>query len=114
MEDCIFCKIVEGLVPSKKVYEDELTLAFYDVAPQTPIHVLIVPKTHVPGLNQASNLPDEVLARLFRVATSIAADLGLKERGYRLVSNCGIDACQSVPHLHMHLSGGRAMGAELA
>ena len=114
MGDCIFCKIVEGKVPSKKVYEDDLTLAFQDVAPQTPVHVLIVPKTHVSGMNQVGELPDAVLARLFRVAASIAADYGLRERGYRVVSNCGIDACQSVPHLHVHLLGGRAMGAELA
>lgn len=114
MEDCIFCSIVEGKIPAKKVYEDDLVLAFHDVAPQAPIHILVVPKAHASGLNQVDKLTDETLARLLRVASQVAAELGLKERGYRIVSNCGVDACQSVAHLHVHLLGGRAMGAELA
>jgi histidine triad (HIT) family protein len=114
MEDCIFCSIVEDQVPAKKVYEDDLVLAFHDVAPQAPVHILVVPKVHVTGMNQADALPDETLARVLRVAAKLAGEMGLRERGYRIVSNCGVDACQSVQHLHVHLLGGRAMGAELA
>jgi histidine triad (HIT) family protein len=114
MTDCVFCSIAEGKIPAKIVYEDVDVIAFYDVAPQAPIHVLVTPKAHVVSLNQADSLSDHVLAKLLRVAAQLASELGLKERGYRVVSNCGVDACQSVPHLHIHLVGGRAMGAELA
>jgi len=114
MTDCVFCGIAGRKIPAKFLYEDDDVIAFNDVAPQAPVHVLIVPKKHVASLNHADALPDEALVKLMRVASKLAGELGLKERGYRIVSNCGLDACQSVPHLHMHLLGGRAMGAELA
>lgn len=114
MEDCIFCSIAEGKIQTQKVYEDDLVLAFYDVAPQAPVHVLVVPKAHVSGMNQLDALPDETIARLMRTASRVAADLGLKERGYRVVLNCGVDALQTVQHLHVHVLGGRAMGSALA
>lgn len=114
MTDCVFCSIAAGAIPAKKLYEDEDVVAFNDVAPQAPVHVLVTPKAHIASLNQSDALSDETLAKLVRVAVKLAGELGLKERGYRIVSNCGLDACQSVPHLHIHLLGGRAMGAELA
>jgi histidine triad (HIT) family protein len=89
-------------------------IAFRDVAPQTPVHILIVPKKHVSSFNDIDQLGDELVAKLFRVASQLAREHGLRERGYRLVSNAGVDACQSVQHLHIHLLGGRAMGADIA
>ena len=114
MEDCLFCKIIQGEIPSKKAYEDEHVLAFYDIAPQAPVHVLVIPKQHVPHLHAAQALDDAALARLLRTAAQVAAQLGLAETGYRVVSNCGAHACQSVPHLHLHVLGGAQLGAEMA
>ncbi|MEG0766827.1 MAG: histidine triad nucleotide-binding protein [Clostridia bacterium] len=114
MEGCIFCSIAEGKIPAKKVYEDEQVLAFYDVAPQAPVHVLVIPKQHVANPVEGKRLPDAVLAKLLRVAAEVAETLDLKDRGFRIVINSGVDACQSVQHLHVHVLGGRAMGAEMA
>jgi histidine triad (HIT) family protein len=111
---CVFCGIARGEIPAKKLYEDDDIIAIDDVAPQAPVHMLIMPKAHVSGLNQLDELPDETLAKMLRAAGRLARERGVRERGYRLVCNCGQDACQSVPHLHIHLLGGRAMGAELA
>lgn len=113
MQDCVFCKIAAGEIPSQKVYEDEHVLAFYDLAPQAPVHVLIIPKAHADNLLQASTLPDEVLAQLLRAAANVAAQLGLEETGFRIISNCGKDAQQSVEHLHIHLLGGKPMPATM-
>ena len=101
MEDCLFCKIAAGEIPSKKAYEDDEVLAFYDIAPQAPVHVLVIPKKHV---------SDAFLAGLLRTAAKVAGELGLAESGFRLVSNCGADARQSVPHLHVHILGGKQLG----
>jgi histidine triad (HIT) family protein len=111
---CVFCEIARGEIPAKKLYEDDEVIAIEDVAPQAPVHALIMPKAHISGLNQLDALSDATLAKLIRVAGKLAQEQGIKERGYRIVSNCGQDACQSVPHLHIHLLGGRAMGSELA
>ena len=113
MSDCLFCKIVAGDIPSAKVYEDEFCYAFRDINPQAPTHVLVVSKAHVANLAEAAALPDNALAAMLRAIPRIAAQEKL-EKGYRVVSNCGPDACQSVPHLHFHILGGRQMADEMA
>ncbi|MDY3278528.1 MAG: histidine triad nucleotide-binding protein [Eubacteriales bacterium] len=113
MSDCLFCKIVAGDIPSAKVYEDEFCYAFRDINPQAPTHVLVVSKAHVANLTEAAALPDNALAAMLRAIPKIAAQEKL-EKGYRVVSNCGPDACQSVPHLHFHILGGRQMADEMA
>lgn len=104
--DCIFCKIAAGEIPSQKAYEDEQVVAFYDLDPQAPVHVLIIPKTHIPSAAAITPENSAVVAHIFEVAAKLAAELGLKD-GFRIVSNCGAAAGQSVPHLHFHLLGGR-------
>ena len=114
MEDCIFCKIARGEIPSSKVYEDDEVIAFNDLNPQAPVHVLIVPKAHYANLNEAGGMPEALLAALLRAASRIAAQLGLDKSGYRIVSNCGPDACQSVQHLHIHLLGGAKLAEKMS
>lgn len=110
--DCLFCKIIAGEIPSQKVYEDDHCYAFRDISPQTPVHVLVVPKQHVAGLSDTELLPDTALAACLRAADKVAKAEGLSE-GYRLVSNCGPHACQSIQHLHFHVLGGRQMTGEM-
>lgn len=109
MDNCLFCKIIKGDIPSQKVYEDEHCYAFRDISPQSPAHVLILPKQHISGLDTLDNLSDRELAACLRAAQKIAVLEGIEGSGYRLVSNCGADACQSVAHLHFHLMGGRKL-----
>ncbi len=111
-DDCLFCRIIRGEIPSARVYEDEYCYAFRDIHPQAPSHVLIVSKTHVEDLSGAAALPDDALAGLVRAVKKVAELEGLAS--YRVVSNCGLDACQSVPHLHLHVLGGRKMTDEMA
>jgi histidine triad (HIT) family protein len=106
MSDCLFCRIIKGEIPSKKVYEDEHTFAFEDLNPQGPVHVLVVPKKHIRGLKEASPEDAEVLGRCHLVAAEIARQRGIED-GYRTVLNVGPGAGQSVFHLHVHLIGGR-------
>ena len=110
---CIFCKIASGEIPSKKVYEDEDILSFYDVNPQAPVHVLVIPKTHIPSLDGINEKNSEVIAKIFKKIPEIAKMTGLTN-GYRLVSNCGSDACQSVQHLHFHILGGTQLSEKMA
>lgn len=114
MKDCVFCKIGKGEIPSKKVYEDDEVMAFYDLNPQAPTHVLIVPKEHYESLNEAGEMSEELLARLLRTAALVAKKLELDKSGYRIVSNCGPDACQSVQHLHIHLLGGAKLSERMS
>ena len=114
MENCLFCKIIRGEIPSTKVYEDEHCYAFRDINPQTPTHVVLVPKTHVHGLDEVDRLTDAELAALVRAASAIARQEGIEASGYRLISNCGDDACQSVGHLHFHVLGGQKMAERMA
>ena len=114
MSDCLFCKIIAGEIPSAKVYEDELTYAFRDINPMAPTHVLVVPKAHVPSMDGIDGAPDELLAACLRAARLVARQEGIAESGYRVVSNCGPDACQSVPHLHFHVLGGKRMSESMA
>lgn len=106
--DCLFCKIVSGEIPAKKVYEDELSLAFYDIDPKAPVHLLIIPKQHIASLAHATAAEKALLGHLTLVATQLAAKQNLS-KGYRIVVNSGEDGGQTVDHLHMHLLGGRAM-----
>jgi histidine triad (HIT) family protein len=109
--DCLFCKIVNGAIPAKKVFEDDRAIAFYDIHPQAPVHVLIVPKQHYASLAQVSANPEDesLLGYLLTVVNRIASAEGLKN-GYRTVINTGPDGGQTVDHLHLHLLGGRPMG----
>ncbi len=108
MSDCLFCKIIEGKIPSKKVYEDDRTFAFQDINPQAPTHVLIIPKKHVVDIKSAALEDAELIGYCNLVAAKIAKQGGL-EGGFRTVYNVGPDAGQSVFHLHLHLLGGRPM-----
>jgi histidine triad (HIT) family protein len=107
--DCLFCKIIAGQIPSKKVYEDDKAYAFHDIHGQAPTHVLIVPKQHIPGLKEATEADAEILGYCQIVAAKIARERGIEE-GYRTVYNVGPKAGQSVFHLHLHLIGGRDLG----
>lgn len=107
--DCIFCKIVSGEIPSAKVYEDDTVVAFNDLEPQAPVHVLIIPKTHITSMADINEENSGVVAHIFEVAAIIAKEKGLDD-GFRVVSNCGDSAGQSVKHLHFHLMGGRTFG----
>ena len=111
--DCLFCKIVAGEIPSTKVYEDELVFAFRDIAPQAPTHILVIPKVHISAVKDITAANSAIVARIFEVIPQIAANEGL-ENGYRVVSNCGADAGQTVHHLHFHILGGKALSLEMA
>ena len=113
MENCIFCKIIAGDIPSTKVYEDETVLAFRDIAPQAPTHILVIPKVHIEDCNGISAENSAIVAHIFEVIPKIAAEEGL-EGGYRVVSNCGADAGQTVQHLHFHILGGKALNLQMA
>jgi len=108
--NCLFCRIIAGEIPSKKIYEDELAFAFHDINPQAPTHVLIVPKKHIASLNDASQDDQALLGHLALVASKLADQLGVVAGGYRTVINTGVGAGQSVWHIHVHLLGGRVMG----
>ena len=113
MENCLFCKIVKGDIPSTKVYEDEKVLAFRDIAPMAPTHILVIPKTHIGSVNEVNAENADIVAHIFTVIPRIAAAEKL-ENGYRVVSNCGTDAGQTVHHLHFHILGGKALALEMA
>ena len=113
MSDCIFCKIIAGEIPSTKVYEDERVYAFRDINPMAPVHVLIVPKTHVASADAVNAENSAFVAAIFEAIPKIAAAEGLTN-GYRVITNCGEDGCQSVKHLHFHLLGGRKLPESMA
>ena len=107
MEGCLFCNIMNGEIPSSKVYEDEYVYAFNDISPVAPVHVLIIPKKHISRLDEITEENSIYVAKIFEVAAKIAKESGLNEHGYRIVSNCGEAAGQTVFHIHYHLLGGR-------
>lgn len=113
MADCLFCKIVAGEIPSTKVYEDESVYAFRDIAPQAPTHILVIPKEHIASVAEISEKNSAVVSHIFEVIAKIAEDEKL-EGGYRVVSNCGDDAGQTVHHLHFHILGGKKLNVEMA
>lgn len=109
MTGCLFCRIVSGDIPSTLVYQDERVVAFKDINPQAPTHVLIIPRRHIATLNDLSPEDDAIVGEVVRRAAAIAADAGLSEPGYRTVFNCNAGAGQTVFHIHLHLLGGRPM-----
>ena len=113
MFDCLFCKIIAGEIPSKKVWEDEYVYAFRDIAPMAPVHVLVVPKMHIPSTDDVNAENSAHVTRIFEVIPKIAAAEGLTN-GYRVITNCGEDACQTVKHLHFHILGGKMLPESLA
>lgn len=107
MEDCIFCKIIKGDIPCKKVYEDDMMLCFEDINPAAPAHVLLIPKKHIKSLNELSIEDSSLIGHIFAKAKDIAKELKVDNTGYRIVMNCGKDGGQEVQHIHFHLLGGR-------
>ena len=111
--DCIFCAIKNGEIPSTKVYEDEDVYAFRDINPQAPVHILVIPKTHIPSANAVTAENADKVAKIFCAIPKIASSEGLTN-GYRLISNVGEDGCQSVPHLHVHILGGKKLPEKMS
>lgn len=111
--DCLFCKIINGEIPSQKVFENEYVYAFRDINPQAPVHVLVVPKKHIASADEVNVDNSSYIAKIFEVIPEIAKTEGLLG-GYRIVSNCGDDACQSVKHIHFHILGGKKMTESMA
>ncbi len=109
MSDCVFCKIAAGEIPCHEVYADQEVLAFRDLHPQAPVHVLVIPRRHIASLSDLTADDIELAGRLQLAASRVAASLDLAASGYRVVINCGRDACQTVPHLHLHVLGGRPL-----
>jgi len=108
VEDCLFCKIAAGEIPSDKLYEDERVLAFYDIHPQAPVHFLVIPKEHIHGADEITVENSGTVAYIYEVIARLCAERGVAS--FRVVTNCGEDAGQSVPHLHFHVLGGRELG----
>lgn len=111
--DCIFCKIISSEIPSKKAYEDDKIVAFYDIAPQAPVHIVIIPKEHIESMNGITAENSSVVSHIFEVIPKIAAENNLGD-GYRVVSNCGANGGQTVFHLHFHLLGGKVLDTTMA
>ncbi len=109
MSDCLFCKVVAGEVPADIIYDNEHVLAFRDISPQAPTHVLIIPRRHIATINDLDAGDNELVGQLFLAAKEVAAQEGVDEVGYRVVMNCNEDAGQTVFHIHLHLMGGREM-----
>jgi histidine triad (HIT) family protein len=111
--NCLFCKIIAGDIPSAKVYEDEAIFAFKDINPQAPVHVLVIPKAHIASVDEITSENSGVVAHIFEMIPQIAKSCGI-ENGYRVISNCGDDACQTVKHLHFHVIGGAKLAEKMA
>lgn len=111
--DCIFCQIAEGKIPSDTVYQDEDIIAFRDINPQAPVHIVIIPRKHTTTLSQLSESDSALVGRMVAAANKLAKDEGVAEKGYRVVINCGKEGGQLVPHLHLHLVGGRQLSDQV-
>ncbi|MDB1939559.1 histidine triad nucleotide-binding protein [Clostridium tertium] len=107
--DCIFCKIAEGEIPSKKLYEDEKVIAFHDISPEAPIHFLVIPKKHIKSVNEVSEENANIISHIFLVINKLVKELNIAETGYRIVTNCGKDGGQTVDHMHFHVLGQREL-----
>ncbi|MEO2066179.1 MAG: histidine triad nucleotide-binding protein [Desulfurobacteriaceae bacterium] len=107
---CVFCKIVKGELPAKVVYEDDLVMAFHDINPQAPVHILVIPKEHIPTVNDLEERHKELIGHIFLVIKKIAKELGIDESGYRVLVNCNRDGGQEIYHIHFHLLGGKPLG----
>ena len=110
--DCLFCKISAGEIPSRKVYEDDRVLAFHDINPQAPVHILVIPKTHIASIDEVSDENVDVVAHILTIIPQIAKAAALDD-GYRVITNCGENGCQSVKHLHFHILGGQKLSENM-
>jgi len=113
MSDCIFCKIIAGQIPSETVYKDEQVIAFKDIEPQAPVHLLIVPREHIATLQDIADAKGGIIEHMAVVANKLAQQTGVKDKGYRVIINTGAEGGQVVKHLHMHLLGGKMLGGRL-
>ena len=114
MEDCIFCKIIKGEIPSNKVYEDDKVLAFHDINPEAPVHVLVIPKEHIESVNAINEENVDIVSHIFMVINKIVKELGIDKSGYRVLTNTGKDGGQTVHHMHFHVLGGKELPIKLA
>lgn len=114
MQDCIFCKIIKREIPSTIVYEDEDVLAFRDIHPVTPVHVLVIPKKHIRSLAELTEEDEAIVGKIYTVINKIAKQEGILEKGFRVIVNCGEDGGQEVEHLHFHILGGTKLGTKIA
>ena len=113
MEDCIFCKMIKGEIPVNKVYEDDEILAFYDINPAAPIHILVIPKKHISMLTDLKEEDERLIGKIYTTINKIAEKEGFKEAGYRVIANCGKDSGQEVMHIHFHILGGKVLGDKI-
>ena len=113
MNDCIFCKIIKGEIPSNKVYEDDEILAFRDINPVAPVHILVIPKKHISSLIELNKEDELVIGKIYTVINKIAKQEGIDEKGFRVIVNCGEDGGQEVKHLHFHILGGKKLGTKI-
>lgn len=111
--ECLFCKIIKGEIPAEKVYEDEFVLAFKDISPVAPVHVLVIPKIHIRNVNELTDKNSEYLLKIFNAIKEVAKICNVIESGYRVITNCGEDAGQTVNHLHFHVIGGENLGENI-
>ena len=113
MDNCLFCKIVKGEIPSQKVYEDDEILAFKDINPAAPVHILVIPKKHIDSIAQMEKEDEVLIGKIYTAINKIAEDQGVKENGFRVIVNCGKDGGQEVMHLHFHLLAGTKLGQKI-
>ena len=113
MDDCLFCKIVKGEIPSEKVYEDDEVLCFKDINPAAPIHILVIPKKHITNLLEVEPEDGKLISKIYEVINKLAKDLKIDKEGFRVIVNCGKDAGQEVMHLHFHLLAGKKLGDKI-
>lgn len=113
MEDCLFCKIIKGEIPSNKVYEDEEILAFHDINPVAPVHILVIPKKHITSLAHLEKEDEAIIGKIYTVINQIAEEKGFKQEGFRVIVNCGKNGGQEVMHLHFHILAGKQLGEKI-
>ncbi len=113
MDDCLFCKIIKKEIPSKVVYEDDTVLAFRDINPVAPVHILVIPKKHIGSVVELTNEDEAVVGKIYTIINKIAKQEGIVEKGFRVIVNCGEDGGQEVKHLHFHLLGGKKLGTKI-
>ncbi len=111
--DCIFCKIINREIPSEIVYEDEDVLAFKDISPAAPVHILVIPKKHISALTELTESDEALIGKIYTVINKVAKEQGIFNSGYRVIVNCGKDGCQEVKHIHFHLLGGKNLGEKI-
>lgn len=113
MEDCVFCKIIDGKIPSEKVYEDENVLAFKDINPVAPIHILVIPKKHIEKLIDVKEEDAYLIAEIFKAINKIVKQLNIEKEGFRVIANCGENGGQEVMHIHFHIIAGKKLGTKI-